>query len=218
MVEATSSRTAIRDELVAFAQTHINAWESYADKEFTSSDLGFNYVSRQTEHNGLTLTVSKASIPGLTLDQHRTYRADIINQVPKLDSKITMVQIPDVDGQTAIIQHIKMPMIFTNRSIVLIYYLIEHEDGSIEFIGSSKGTDGVAAAQAGIIKKNVIANNIINYSKLTPTEDGCDFIAVQCMDIGGSVPDAMKRKGAGIQAKSAMRMIHLVKTGAAPPA
>ena len=68
MVEAVSSRIHIRDELVAFAQTHIDAWDSYADKEYTSSDFGFNFTSRQTEHNGMILTVAKASVPGLTMD------------------------------------------------------------------------------------------------------------------------------------------------------
>ena len=124
-----------------------------------------------------------------------------------MDEKISIVPIPDVDGQPAVIQHIKMPLILTNRSLVCVYYLIEHEDGSLETLASSKDTDEVVAAQAAIIKKNVVANNIINYSKLIPTADGCDFINVQCMDIAGSIPDVLKRKGAGISARNAMRFI-----------
>jgi len=79
------------------------------------------------------------------------------------------------------------------------------------FIASSKGTESVVAAQAGVIKKNVVANNIINYTKLTPTADGCEWISVQCMDIAGSIPDAMKRQGAERQAKNAMFMIKLIR-------
>jgi len=51
--------------------------------------------------------------------------------------------------------------------------LIENEDGSIIFIASGRGTEEVVAAQASNIKKDVVANNIINYTKLTPTADGC---------------------------------------------
>ena len=216
MVEATSTRVQIRDELKAFAQTHIDNWESYAGKTFTSNDYGFQFESRQTEYNGCILTVSKAHVPGLTTEMHRVYRSDLANNIPKLDEKLSITIIPDIDGHKALIQHIKMPMILSNRSLVVCQYLIEHPDGSIEFITSSKGNEQAAAAHAAIIKKDVVANNIINYLKLTPTADGCDWISVQCLDIAGSVPDALKRQGAEKQAKMAMRIIHVVKTGQAP--
>lgn len=79
MVEAASSRTVIRDELRAFAESHIAKWDDYANKEFRCSDHGFDYVSRQTEHNGCILTVAKAIVPGFTLEMHRTFREDILN-------------------------------------------------------------------------------------------------------------------------------------------
>ena len=66
----------------------------------------------------------------------------------------------------------------SNRSIVQCYYVIENEDGSLIFIASSQGLEDVVAAQAGVIKKNVVANNIINYTKLTPTADGCEWVSV----------------------------------------
>lgn len=67
-------------------------------------------------------------------------------------------------------------MLMTNRSIVQVYYVLENEDGSLEFIVSSKDTDGVVAAQSSVIKKNVVANNIINYMRLTPTANGADWV------------------------------------------
>ena len=57
---------------------------------------------------------------------------------------------------------------------------------------------------------------MINYSKLTPTETGCDWVSVQAFDIAGSIPDAMKKKGAEKMALAPMRMIQLIKTGNAP--
>ena len=72
-----------------------------------------------------------------------------------------------------------MPMMMTNRSVVQVYYCIENNaDGSLIFIASSKNTDDVVAAQSKQIKKNVVANNIINFMKLTPTETGCDWVSV----------------------------------------
>ena len=84
------------------------------------------------------------------------------------------------------------------------------------FIASSQGTDEVVAAQSSKIKKNVVGNNIINYSKLTPTDGGCDWVSVQAFDVGGSIPDALKRKGAEKLSLQPMRMIQLIKTGEAP--
>ena len=65
--EVLSPRDMIRNDLIAFATEHINNWDNYADREFRSNDLGFEFASRQTTFETNTLTVSKASVPGLTL-------------------------------------------------------------------------------------------------------------------------------------------------------
>ena len=118
--------------------------------------------------------------------------------MPKLDpdGKITVTDCPDFEGQKCIVQHLKMPMMISNRSIPVLFYLKENADGTIEFVASSRGTEAVVAAQAASIKKDVVANNIVNYVKLTPIEGGCDWVSVQCLDMAGSMPDAMKRMGA----------------------
>ena len=46
MVEAVSQRDQTRDELIVFANGFLENWENYADKEFRSNDLGFEFVSR----------------------------------------------------------------------------------------------------------------------------------------------------------------------------
>ena len=124
--------------------------------------------------------------------------------------------VPDIDGHKALLQMIKMPLVLSNRSLISVYYFIEGEDGSFTFMASSRGTEAAVEAQKATIKKNVVANNIINYHKLTPTEGGMLWESVQCMDIAGSVPDALKKKGADRQARNAMNMICLIKTGSVP--
>ena len=99
-----------------------------------------------------------------------------------------------------------------NRSIPQIYYFIENEDGSIVFLASSKDTDGLKEAQKAVIKKNVVAVNHINYTKLTPTADGVDWVSVQCLDIAGSIPDMLKNSSKERQAKTGLQMIQLIKT------
>ena len=131
--------------------------------------------------------------------------------LPKLDDKLSVTDLPDFKGYRSLIQHIKMPMIMTNRVIPQVYDTVECEDGSFEFYSSSDETEELVAAQAKIIKKDVVANNIINYVKLTPIEGGLNWTSVQALDIAGSIPDMLKKQGASKQAQQAMIMIKLVK-------
>ena len=172
MVQAAGGREQIKNELVALAQEQIGNWDNYADREFRSSEYGFEFVSRQTDYQGATLTVSKATVPGLTLDKHREFRENFAARQSALDDKLTIVECPDVDGCKALIQQIKMPMMMTNRSFPNVLYLIESE-GEMIFLSSSRGTEELVAQQAAVIKKNVVANNIINFQKLTQTAEGC---------------------------------------------
>ena len=110
-----------------------------------------------------------------------------------------------------------MPMFMTNRSIPVLYYYREHRDKSIEFMSSSKGTEEVVRVNQALIGKNVIGNNIVNYTKLTPTKTGYDWVSVLCVDLAGSLPGALQRTAADIQMKSQERVIYLILHGKAPP-
>ena len=63
-------------------------------------------------------------------------------------------------------------------------------------MSSSQGTDELQRVNQALIGKNVIGNCIINYTKLTPTKTGCDWVSVLCVDIGGSIPSALLRTAA----------------------
>ena len=90
------------------------------------------------------LTVTKASVPGLRIEQHKRYRDRLAKQTPLIDENITMAACPDYEGCKCFIQQIKMPFLMTNRSIPVLYYLRENPmDGSIEFISSSRETDAI---------------------------------------------------------------------------
>ena len=90
-------------------------------------------------------------------------------------------------------------MMMSNRSIINVYYVIDNNDGSIVMLNSSRATDHLVEANKDTIKKNVVGNTIINYTKITEAQDGCHWVSVNCADVGGSIPDMMKRQGAGKQ-------------------
>ena len=212
MVEAAGERAHIKQKLKTMADEHIGKWDQYADREFKNSDHGFDFTSRQVLlGEGIILTVSKATVPGLTLDDHKFFRDNIVAMLPKLDEKLSVSDLPDFKGYRALIQHIKMPMLMTNRSIPQVYDTQENEDGTFEFFSSSEETEELVEAQKKVVKKDVIANNIINYVKLTPVEGGCEWVSVQALDIAGSIPDMLKKQGASKQAQQAMFMIKIVK-------
>ena len=104
MVEAAGSRAHIRQKLKDLAEQHIANWDNYSDKEFTSSEHGFTFTSRQTKHSeGVILTVSKADVPGLSMDDHKFFRDNIIQMLPKLDEKLSVTDLPDFKGYRSLL-------------------------------------------------------------------------------------------------------------------
>ena len=86
----------------------------------------------------------------------------------------------------------------SNRTIPVLFYLKTNANGSVEFISSSQDTDEIVRQQAGLIDKNVVGNNIVNYTRLTPVKGGCEWVSVLCIDIAGDIPNTLKRQGAEI--------------------
>ena len=39
--------------------------------------------------------MSKATVPGLTLDMHANFRNNLVTMIPKMDSKVTVTDLPD---------------------------------------------------------------------------------------------------------------------------
>ena len=108
MVEAVNSpaaagREQIKNELIALAQEQINNWDNYADRQFQSNEYGFEFTSRQTDYNGLTMTISKAEVPNLTLEKHRQFRENFAERAKNLDDKLTLIDCGEIDGCKAVL-------------------------------------------------------------------------------------------------------------------
>jgi len=61
---------------------------------------------------------------------HKHFRENMATMVPLFDEKLSVTDCPDFEGKRCLIQHIKMPMMISNRSMVSLYYNIEKPDGS----------------------------------------------------------------------------------------
>ena len=106
----------------------------------------------------------------------------------------------------------------TNRTFVNLYYKKTNRDGSYEYINSSRENQEVVDLYANIIKKNVVANTVFDYRKVTPMPDGsCEWESALCVDISGSIPPALQRQGAEMMLVGAENLIYLVRHGEAPP-
>ena len=102
----------------------------------------------------------------------------------------------------------------SNRSFVHLYYEKKNPDGSYEYINSSRDNQETVNMYANIIKKNVIANTLFDYRKVTPMPDGsCEWEATCCVDISGSIPPALQRAGAELMLAGAENLIYLIRHG-----
>lgn len=102
----------------------------------------------------------------------------------------------------------------SNRAIPIIYYLVENHDDSVVLVDSSKNSSAFQRLHQSKIGKDVVATNHLNYVKLTPTADGCDWVSVQCLDL--DVAGVLKSTVASRQASSAMHFIQVIKTKKSP--
>ena len=218
MVESTNSLAQLKTDLLAKAKKHLDAYDSY-DVKFNGTKVECEV--RQTndpDMGGCIVTISKAKVPGLTIEKFKEFAAAILENTALLDSKLKITKLDDLEGQMRTVTTIKMPMMMTNRSIFNIYHPTDCEDGSFIGLASSIGTEEFVASAEGkkLLGKNVLATNHINYRHIVPYDGGCHWTSVVCTDIGGSIPGALKNQAAGKMAKQAEGIINFIMTGEKP--
>ena len=93
---------------------------------------------------------------------------------------------------------IKMPMMYSDRSIINVYYPLENEDGSHTSISSSINTAARAAAIASMINKDVLISNHLNYVNVketvlsNPARPACKWVSVTSHDLEGCAHQELK--------------------------
>ena len=211
MVSATGGRAALGAELKAFAEGHIAAMGGYTDAglEAAKGKAAF------TMYEGNRLTVAKYTAAGLTADKINAYYANLCANATKLNSKIAVTQVGDVEGCPVLHSVASLPWPMSNRSTISCLYKFE-SSGTLVFVQSSRGNADLQTAHAKAIGKNVIATNHIAYASYVPVAGGFEVTTVMCADPAGSIPDAMKTKQAAKNAAQAFNLANFMLTGAVP--
>ena len=206
MVEAASasdaydsmSREQIRDALCAMAERHLDARHTYKSLKVDASKELNVWQSAQDD---VALTVCTMKAEGLTIEDFRAFHAmDVFpTNVHTLDSIITARKLDDdmgCAGAWCMYQHIKTPMMVSNRCCFMCMYSMDLENGGLVLLSTSKGMKPIEQANVALQGKDVLSHTVLTYQKFEPLEDGsgCKVSAVVCVDPAGSLPDFVKNK------------------------
>ena len=144
------TRDQIKDYVIAMAERHVAARETYSSLK-TDANKNLN-VWVGTE-SGNTLSVCTMDAPGLTLDDFRAFYAkdSLCANMTLLDKIITARKLENVDEEVDasihfMYQHIKTPMIASNRCCFMAVYNLEMPDGSFCHLSTSKGMKAIEEA------------------------------------------------------------------------
>ena len=113
----------------------------------------------------------------------------------KIDSAISGKRLEDFEGLPMIYQHIKCPPFVTNRRTFFSTY--EWAEGEVRHcLNTSQGNEKFVEDNKKLLEKDVLCTLVVGYSRMTARSDGTgvDILEVICVDIGGSLPDMIKKQ------------------------
>lgn len=211
------SREDIRTQLKAVAEGHVAAAPSYKNiKTDPSRDLNC-WLGVES---GISLTVLTMKAEGLAISDFlpcvtpEAFPAfmkilDPILTCRKMDDQ------PSGEGHYIMYQHVKTPMVVSNRCVFNTVYDIEMlENGGYIHLTTSKGNKAIEAANTALIGKDVLSNSFMTYNKVEPIVDGTGvtITSVMCVDPAGALPDFIKAKIATQNSDTTEKMVkHLRK-------
>ena len=169
LIDDSSPFGKIRLNLLEFAQKHLAAYDSYnvalSSKKIDGLEVRQH---KDPELGGTMVTITKAKVPGLSIEKYKEFVAELPKHAPLLDKKQTYTMLEDIDGHQAYHIHIKMPFPLTNRSIFNVCHINDLGDGSHEDIRSYQGSEEAIERAQGkkLHGKNVLATNYIDYRLL----------------------------------------------------
>ena len=137
-----------------------NFWTNFdtlpALAEF-SSELYPGLKAKQIDWEGKTANISIGVIPGLTQEIHKDFRDNITDRIKLLSDEASMEDLDPEEGYRIVYQAIKMPMLCSNRSVIIAQGEKQNEDGSIYVVATSRGTEALQEKHSKKIGSNVIA-------------------------------------------------------------
>ena len=221
MVEASAdpcdsmTREQIKEHLLNIAERHIAESPSYRQLR---SDPAIELDVRMSQEAGVHLTVVKMKGRGLKVEDVAAFWDPEVfaTNMKVLDPILTCTRLPNDMGEHcyALYQHIKTPVIVSNRCNFLAIYHIHLPNGGMIHLATSKGTKHLEQEHAQRIGKDVLGHTVMTYTKVEPCEDGSgiQITSVFCVDPAGSLPDFIKEKIAKENSASSEKMVaHLRK-------
>lgn len=175
----------------------------------------------------LPVTLVRFNADGLTPAHIESFFGDIEANMPKMmggsESKQPMMvlkQLGEIDDG-AIIRwvRIKPPKPMSPRSSVSATYRKVLADGSMMMVTSTRATQDLLdkeIAEGRIKEKDVKAKTHLDYNLFTPYEGGMKMLKVSCMDMGGNIPGAVKKKIAEKQLAGHWPLVEFMLTGKVP--
>ena len=148
-----------------------------------------------SEPKKCVVTVTKAQVRGLTVDQFKKFRKQLFESPKNQDDtreRVTFVPLDSdlVDGHQCYMTRMKMPPMFADRAIINVYYDYTESYGHYCCISSSLDTEHLEKANFERLRKYVIMTNYLNYTELKEARqaDGsiiCHWTTITAHDLNG---------------------------------
>mmetsp|Transcript_26554 Transcript_26554/g.35517 ORF Transcript_26554/g.35517 Transcript_26554/m.35517 type:complete len:148 (+) Transcript_26554:98-541(+) len=146
------------------ANRHIQNRASYGQ---VKSDPSKNLTITMGEQDGIALSVITMKGEGLTIDDFRAFstHAEFAANMTVLESAATCRNLDNEVGEGiyAMYQHIKTPMIVSNRCIFMSVQTIELENGGFIHLCTSKGMKPVEQANVALQGKDVLCHTVMTF-------------------------------------------------------
>ena len=213
MVEA--DREQVKQSLLTKAEECFAQWDNL---DVVLEDASIGYIAKQKfEDDGNAITLVKYRAEGLTTEHLQPFFDNPTSVFPILNNRMTVVDLPEHQGQKMYHFKMNMPMILSNRSIITTFYNSEKDGGRI-IMNSSQGNEAQIAALADEIGSDVVATMIIGYWWFKPFDGGYEIQQINASDPAGMIPGFVKSKMAGRMANGLMLTIDYLKNGTIPTA
>ena len=124
-----------------------------------------------------------------------------------------MTFLEEIEGFRFNHQHMKMPFMVTNRSVIAGSYVKENDDGSVSILMTSTGNEDLYEKHKDKIGSDVVAINHFNYTRLKEVDGGCEVAMAASSDPAGSIPDMIKNKQVAKLQRGPTRQFHFMITG-----
>ena len=111
------------------------AWDTH---ETVLEETEKNFIAKQTFNDeGNAITLVKWRCDGATMEQMKPYIEDPTQIGTVINSRLTRVELGEEDGAKMYHMKMNMPLVLSNRSVIVGVYNVESKDGDATVLTSS---------------------------------------------------------------------------------